>query len=164
MDPVTVSVTIARPRAEVFDYLADVANHPEFKDHFLGDWHLTREDSVGRGAGARFREHLPLHRFSWGDITLAEVEPPFRILERGRGGKFNRTRAMGVWTLQDAPGGMTKVAYSYETQPGKFADRLMELVAGRSWWRRKLGRSVRRLQAILEENRDRGVRATIAAR
>ena len=80
MDPVTVSVMIARPRAEVFDYLADVANHPEFKDHFLGDWHLTREDTVGRGAGARFREQLPLNRFSWGDITLAEVEPPFRIL------------------------------------------------------------------------------------
>ncbi len=164
MDPVTVSVTIARPREAVFDYLADVANHPEFKDHFLVDWHLTREDSQGRGAGARFREQLPLNRFSWGDLTLAEVETPYRILERGRGGKFNRIRSIGVWTLQDAPGGMTHVAYSYETQPKTLSDRLMELVGGRSWWRRKTGRALRRLQAILEDDRDRGRRATIAAR
>jgi uncharacterized protein YndB with AHSA1/START domain len=163
VDPVTVSVTIARPRAEVFDYLADVANHAEFRDHYLSSWHLTREDSVGRGAGARVRERLPLSRFGWGDVTFAEVEPPFRILERGRGGKFNRIRAIGVWTLRDAPGGMTRVDYSYETQPAKLSDRLMELVGGRGWWKRKLGRSLRRLQAILEENRDRGPRATIAA-
>ena len=55
MDPVTSTITIGRPREEVFDYLADIANHPEFSDHYLKDWHLTRVDSVGRGAGARFR-------------------------------------------------------------------------------------------------------------
>jgi uncharacterized protein YndB with AHSA1/START domain len=164
VDPVTVTVTIARRRAEVFEYLADVANHAEFKDHYLAQWHLTREDSVGRGAGARFREQLPLNRFGWGDMTLAEVEAPYRILERGRGGKFNRIRAIGAWTLRDAPGGMTRVEYSYETAPATLSDRLMELVGGRGWWRRKLGRSLRRLQSILEENRDRGRRATIAGR
>jgi uncharacterized protein YndB with AHSA1/START domain len=164
VDPVSVSAVIARPREEVFDYLADVANHPEFKDHFLTQWHLTREDSVGRGAGARFREKLPLDRFGWGDFTLAEVERPYRIVERGRGGKFNRIRAIGTWTLQEAPGGMTRVRYDYETQPAMLSDRLMELVGGRGWWRRKLGRALRRLQAILEEDRDRGRRATIATR
>lgn len=164
MDPVTASVTIARPRAEVFSYLSDVASHPEFKDHYLVDWHLTREESIGRGAGARFREKLPLNRFGWADMTLVDVDTPFRIRERGRGGKFNRVRAMGEWTLSDAPGGMTRVEYSYETQPGTFADRLVELVSGRRWWRRKLGRALRRLQAILEEDRARGRRATIAAR
>jgi uncharacterized protein YndB with AHSA1/START domain len=164
VDPVEVSVTIARPRAEVFAYLSDVARHPEFKDHFLVDWRLTREDSAGRGAGARFREKLPLSRFGWGDYTLVEVEPPYRILERGRSGKFNRVRAMGEWTLHEAPGGMTRVDYRYETQPAKLSDRLMELVGARGWWRRKLGRTMRRLQAILEEDRSRGKRATVAAR
>jgi len=71
---------------------------------------------------------------------------------------------MGEWTLQDAPGGMTRVEYRYETQPATMSDRLMELVAGRGWWKRKLSRAVRRLQAILEEDRARGRRATIAAR
>jgi uncharacterized protein YndB with AHSA1/START domain len=164
MDPVTTSVTIARPRELVFDYLADVANHPEFKDHFLVDWHLTREDSRGAGAGARFRERMPLQRFAWADVTLAEVQPPYRILERGRGGKFNRVRSLGLWTLQDAPGGMTRVEYRYETEPKTLSDRLMETFGARGWWRRKTARALRRLQAILEEDRDRGRRATIAAR
>jgi len=65
VDPVNVSITVARPREEVFDYLVDIANHAEFTDHYLTDWHLTREDPVGRGAGARFRVKAPLQRFSW---------------------------------------------------------------------------------------------------
>ena len=59
MDPVTNAITIDRPREEVFDYLADIANHPEFSDHYLKDWRLTRVESVGRGAGARFRLDAP---------------------------------------------------------------------------------------------------------
>ena len=55
MDPVTVSVNIGRPREEVFAYLADIANHAEFSDHYVEQFRLTRLDSVGRGAGARFR-------------------------------------------------------------------------------------------------------------
>jgi hypothetical protein len=35
VDPVTVSVKIGRPREEVFAYLADIANHLEFSDHYL---------------------------------------------------------------------------------------------------------------------------------
>jgi len=48
VDTVTLDITIDRPREEVFAYLSDVANHPEFSDHYLTDWHLTREDSEGR--------------------------------------------------------------------------------------------------------------------
>ena len=60
MDPVELSITIDRPREEVFEYLADIANHPEFTDHYLKEWHLTRVDSYGRGAGARYRMDAPL--------------------------------------------------------------------------------------------------------
>ena len=52
VDPVTVSVSIGRPREEVFAYLSDIANHPEFSDHYLEQFRLTRVDSVGPGAGA----------------------------------------------------------------------------------------------------------------
>ena len=51
MDPVTVSIVVSAPREQVFDYLQDIANHPEFTDHYLVDWHLTRIDSVGTGRG-----------------------------------------------------------------------------------------------------------------
>ena len=50
MDPVSASITIDRPPEEVFEYLLDMANHQEFSDHYLVDWHLTRADSYGRGA------------------------------------------------------------------------------------------------------------------
>ena len=55
MDPFSVETTIARPRGEVFEYLVDVANHPEFTDHFLKDWHMTREETYG----TRRRRALP---------------------------------------------------------------------------------------------------------
>ena len=74
MDPVSAHVTIGRPREEVFDYLADIANHPEFTDHYMKEWRLTRVDSYGRGAGARFRVDASGDRFAWGDMTFIEVE------------------------------------------------------------------------------------------
>ena len=160
MEPVTATVFIARPREEVAAYLADVANHAEFKDHYLVDWHLTREDSVGRGAGARFREALPFHRFGWADFTLVEATP-YRIVERGRRGKYNRNRWMGTWTLSDAPGGMTRVQYRFESESKLLSDRLRE---SRGWWKRRTTKALRRLRAILEENRDRGRRVTVAGR
>jgi hypothetical protein len=164
VDPFTVSTTISRPREEVFEYLADIANHAEFSDHYLVDWHLTREDPYGAGAGARFKIKAPLSRFSWADVTLAEVQPPFKIVERGRGGKFNRIRMLGTYTLMPGPGGTTRVEYTLETEPVMLSDRLMEVVAGRGWTRRQAAKALRRLRTILEEDRGRGRRASVAGR
>jgi uncharacterized protein YndB with AHSA1/START domain len=164
VDPFTVSTTIAKPREEVFEYLADIANHPEFTDHYMVEWHLTREDSYGTGAGARFRVKAPLSRFSWADRTFAEVHAPFRIVERGRGGKYNRVRMLGTYTLSQGAGGTTKVEYTFETQPAQPSDRLLETFGGRAWTRRQAAKALRRLRTILEEDRGRGRRATVAAR
>jgi uncharacterized protein YndB with AHSA1/START domain len=163
VDPVTASVTIDRPREEVFAYLLDVANHPEFSDHYLTDWRLTRLDSVGRGAGARFKVAAPLQRFSWADMTLVDVQPPYRIVALGRSGKFNRNKTTAIWTLDVAPGGGTELEYELEIEPALLTDRFMEAVTGqRGWFKRNVRRALRRLQAILEENEDRGARATVA--
>jgi uncharacterized protein YndB with AHSA1/START domain len=164
VDPITVSTTIARPREEVFEYLADIANHAEFSDHYLTDWHLTRENPYGEGAGARFRVKAPLSRFAWADMTFAEVQPPFRIVERGRGGKYNRIRMLGTYTLSQGAGGTTRVEYTFETEPVMLSDKLMEAFGGRSWTRRQAAKALRRLRTILEEGRGRGRRATIAGR
>ena len=77
--------------------------------------HLTRVQSYGQGAGARFRAEAPLQRFAWADVSFAEMQPPFRIVERGRGGKYNRIRMVGTYTLSPAPGGTTKVQYTSNT-------------------------------------------------
>jgi uncharacterized protein YndB with AHSA1/START domain len=164
VDPVTVSVTIARPREEVFEYLGDIANHPEFTDHFLKDWRLTRVESYGRGAGARFKVDAPLNRFSWADMTFVEFDPPYRIVEKGTGGKYNRIRQIGTWTLTPGSSGTTDVDFTIETVPRFPSDRLMEILGGRGWARRKHAKALRRLRTILEEDRGRGKRASIAGR
>ena len=161
MDPFTVSTTIARPREEVYEYLADIANHAEFTDHYLVDWHLTRVDPYGPGAGARFRIKAPLNRFSWGDMTFAEMQAPYRIVEHGRSGKYNRIRMLSAYTLSPGAGGTTKVEYTLETVPSQISDKLMEVLGGRSWSRRKAAKALRRLRSILEEDRDRGERVSV---
>jgi uncharacterized protein YndB with AHSA1/START domain len=159
---VSVSIVVGRPREEVFDYLRDIANHAEFTDHYLEDWHLTRENTVGRGAGARFRVKAPLQRFSWMGVSFIEVDPPRRIVEAGRGGKFNRIRTLTIYTLEPHAGGTTHLEVSTETEPVTISDKLAEALGARRWIRRQNKRALKRLRRILEEGAGRGVRATIA--
>lgn len=162
MNPVTVSIDIDKPREELFDYLADVANHPEFCDHFLTDWRLTREDSYGTGAGARFKGTRRLTRYGWADMALVEVDPPRQMVAHGRGGMFNRIRAVTVWSLESGAGGITHVEVTTETAPATATDRMSEALGQRAWARRGWRKALRRLRAIAEEDRERGRRATIS--
>lgn len=164
MDPVTVSVVIDRPREEVFEYLADIANHAEFTDHYLKDWRLTREESYGRGAGARFRVAAPFNRFPWADVTLTQVERPYRIIEEGRTGKFNRMRMRGTYELLPGSANTTRVQFTNEIEPKTLSDSLLESFGARGWMKRKNAKALRRLRTILEEDRDRGRRPTVAGR
>ena len=158
----TVSIIVSAPREQVFEYLQDLANHAEFTDHYLVDWHLTRQDSVGRGAGARFRVKAPGNRFSWADVTFAEVDPPHRIVEVGRTGKNNRIRTLGIYDLSPATAGTTRVQFTLQTVPATRADRLMESLGARAWTKRKNARAMRRLRTILERGEGRGQRVTVA--
>jgi uncharacterized protein YndB with AHSA1/START domain len=162
MDPVTVSILIDAPRERVFEYLEDIANHSEFTDHYLRDWRLTREDSVGLGAGARFRVAAPAGRFARGDVTFAEVLPPHRIVEVGRAGKSNRIRTLGVYELAPGAGGTTRVRFTLETEPAKLSDRIMESFGARTWVKRNNMKALRRLRSILETGEGRGARVTVA--
>ena len=161
MDPIELSITIDRPREEVFEYLADIANHPEFTDHYLKDWRLTRVDSYGRGAGARYKMDAPFQRFGWSDLTFITVERPRRIVAVGRGGKYNRIKTFAEWTLEPTGGG-TRVEFVFETEPALPTDRLMEAFGYRGWMRRNASKGLKRLRGILEDNEGRGVRATVA--
>ena len=162
MDPVSVSIVVSAPREQVFEYLQDIANHSEFTDHYLVDWNLTRIDSVGRGAGARFRVKAPGNRFSWADVTFVEVDPPHRIVELGRTGKNNRIRTLGVYELAEAAGGGTRVSFTLRTEPATHWDRFAESLGARSWFKRKNAKALQRLRGILEEGVGRGQRVTVA--
>ncbi len=163
MDPVTSSVTIAKPREEVFQYLADIANHPEFMDALFREWHLLRVDSYGRGAGASFRSTGRLDRFGWGSLTFAEVDAPRRIVAVGEGGKYNRIKTLCEWTLDVEGPASTRVSLEYKTEAPLPTDRIMETLAGRrGWFKRGARKSLGRLRTILEDDRNRGTRATVA--
>jgi uncharacterized membrane protein len=162
VDPIESSVVVDRPREEVYEYLADVANHPEFADHYVREFHLTREDTYGVGAGARFRVPTPFNRFDWAELTITDAERPRRIVQKGRGGKYNRIRSVAIYTLEPAGGHGTRVTLSYETEPRFPSDRLIEAL-GRRRVKRGQRRALKRLRAILEEGRERGRRASIAA-
>ena len=162
MDPVSVSVTIARPREEVFEYLLDVANHAEFCDHYLVDWHLTREDSYGVGAGARYHVRRRIDRFAWADVTFVEVDRPWRIIAPGRMGKYNRIRTTSIWELDPSGAQSTQVTWTFTAEPKTASDRYMQRLGASRWFKRRHKKALRRLRSILEENRDRGRRATVA--
>ena len=162
MEPVSVDVTIDLPREEVFEYLADIANHPEFMDHFTSQWRLTRLDSYGEGAGARFHLDKRFNRFSWADISFVEVKP-HRILGVGRGGKYNRNKLWWEWRLDPVSGDdSTKVTFTAESEGALASDRLVEGFLYRAWFKRNARKALARLQRILEEGEDRGQRASVA--
>jgi uncharacterized protein YndB with AHSA1/START domain len=149
--PLSAEIEIDAPRERVFAFLANLARRPSFTDHFLTDFHLTRIESAGVGAGARFRAQAPL-RSVWMDTCITSLEPPFRIVEAGRGGRANRIPNHTVWELKEASGGLTAVRVSHWTEPRPL-DRGLELLsAGSVWQARGWREALRRLRDELESD------------
>ncbi len=149
MGPISAEIEIDLPRAQLFAMLSDLSARPAFTDHFLTDFHLTRIDGQGVGAGARFRAQGPL-RSVWMDTTIVAMEEPFQIVEEGRGGRGNRIRNHTVWELREASGGLTAVRVSHWTEPAAL-DRGLELLSlGSVWQARGWRQALRRLRDNLE--------------
>ncbi len=161
MGPIRAETEIDVPRERIFETLTDLSRRPEFTDHFLSDFHLTRIDATGVGAGARFRVEAPL-RSPWMDTTIVELDPPFRIVERGRGGRVNRIPTHTVWELTAGPGSLTSVLLSHWTEPGHL-DRGLELLSAASVWQERSWReALRRLRDGLESGVWEGNRIAVA--
>ena len=150
MGPVSAEIEIDAPREQVFSTLADLGLRPSFTDHFLTDFHLTRLESRGIGAGARFRVTLPLRSF-WMDAVIGELEQPHKIIERGKGGRGNRIPTNVVWELTEGPGRLTTVRVSHWTEPSNPFDRAVEVFAANSIFAQRGWREgLRRLRDRLE--------------
>jgi uncharacterized protein YndB with AHSA1/START domain len=150
MGPVSAEIEIDAPRERVFAAIADLARRPSFTDHFQAGFHLTRIESSGVGAGARFRSGSR-RRSVWMDTAIERVEAPHKLDERGRGGRGNRIPAATVWELTEAGGSLTRVRVSHWTEPSKAVDRALEALSGSAGaaergWREAL----RRLRDQLE--------------
>lgn len=162
MGPISAETEIDVPRERAFAAIADLALRPAFTDHFLSSFHLTRIESTGVGAGARFRVEAPL-RSVWMDTTIAELEEPHRIVERGHGGRVNRIATNTVWELKEGPGSLTAVRVSHWTEPANPVDRGLELLsAGSVWQERSWREAMRRLRDGLESGVWEGDRIAVA--
>ena len=150
MGPIRAETEIDVPRERVFEAIGDLAARPSFTDHFLSDFHLTRIESTGVGAGARFRVQAPLRKV-WMDTTIVELDAPFRILERGQGGRTNRIPNRTAWELTEGPGTLTSVRLSHWTAPTSPIDRGLEILsAGSVWQERGWREALKRLRDGLE--------------
>ncbi len=150
MEPVSAAVEIDVPRQRAFELLGDLSLRPSFTDHFISDYHLTRIESSGVGAGARFRFTAGL-RDVWMDTAIEAIEGPHRIVERGRGGRGNRIPSTTVWELLEGSGALTTVRVSYWTEPAHPLDRVVDkLVASSISYERAWREALRRLRDLLE--------------
>jgi hypothetical protein len=156
------TTTIDRPPDEVFDYLLDIGSRTEFAPELFREFHLTRVEPKGIGAGARYRLHRKLRDRRAGS-TITEATPGQRILEEGSTGRGGRVGLAAEYLLEEQPGGATKVTWIIETYPMNPADRLREF-GERRQIKRRMKRGARRLRDILESSPDavRGDRPTVA--
>ena len=152
MGPLAAEIEIDAPRQRVFELIGDLAARPSFTDHFLSDFHLTRIEARGVGAGARFCVEAPLRKV-WMDTTITELEAPHKIVERGLGGRSNRIRTRTVWELTEGPGPLTTVRVAHWTEPVNPVDRVLEVLSGGSFWQERGWReALRRLRDLLESD------------
>ena len=141
MKPVTVSTTVAKPVAEVYEFLEVLANHEGFNDHMLVDWKFS---GPRRGVGARARARAnTVGSQDWTDFELVEAEPPSRIVEQGVGAGGKR-RTRGTYRLEQLPGGGTRISFELEWLQASRAERLAPPLI-RAFVRRTSGKAMRRL-------------------
>jgi ribosome-associated toxin RatA of RatAB toxin-antitoxin module len=141
MKPVTVETRVAKPRAEVFDFLDALANHESFLDHYLVDWEFSGPVR-GVGAKARARVDAPASQDRF-EFEVTESEQPRLIAEQGisSGGK-RKTR--GTYRLEGLPDGGTRIEFELAFEQLPRSERLMPPLT-RAFAKRVNAKAMRRL-------------------
>lgn len=141
MKPVTVAADVAKPPAEVFEFLDALANHQGFLDHYLTDWKFSGPRR-GIGAKARARANTVGSQDHF-EFEVVEAEPPRRIVEQGvsAGGK-RKTR--GTYRLEELPGGGTRIEFELAFLEVPRGERLVSFLT-RAFVKRVNAKSMRRL-------------------
>ena len=146
-EPVTVTVEVARPRQEVFDYVAVAANHERWMDHLFKDW---RFEGPERGVGAITRAQVDApgarEKIS---IEVVDSVAPERIVEEGESAHGKR-RTRGTYRFVEIEGGGTRIEFELEWRKTPRSERLVPFMS-RAFMRRANGKGMKRLAALLEE-------------
>jgi len=107
--PVSVSIDVPQPRADVYAYLDVMANHEPFTDHMLQDWHFSGPPS---GVGSKAQVTTKMGGMTdHAEIEVFEVQEGRLIRERSVGAKGKRV-AHGTYELSDTPSGGTRIEFN----------------------------------------------------
>jgi uncharacterized protein YndB with AHSA1/START domain len=146
-DPVTVSVEVARPRQEVFDYVDVLTNREDWLKQIYKDW---RFEGPRRGVGgiARARFDAPASREQV-SFKVIESQAPERIAEECISAHEKRL-TRGTYRFTELEGGRTRIEYEYEWLKTPRTERIAPFVS-RAFMSRTNGKSMKRLAALLEK-------------
>jgi hypothetical protein len=148
--PVTVHSFVSAPREEIFDFVADLASHVAFTDHYLKEFRLARARSNGLGAAARFLIDAPVGS-QWAEFAVVEHDRPRRLTLEGHVGRLGRTSAWAVYDFTREAPELTRIDLTAWSEPATRLDALKESLGTRRWLRRQLKVSLERLRLIFEE-------------
>jgi uncharacterized protein YndB with AHSA1/START domain len=146
--PVTVSTEVAKPRAEVFEFLDVLANHEGFMDHLFTNWSFSGP-ARGVGAKARARVNAPGSR-EFARFEVLEAEAPERIVEEAISSNGKR-RTRGTYRFETLPEGGTRISFELAWIETPRSERLAPPLA-RTFIRRANGKAMRRLAKQLDQS------------
>jgi Polyketide cyclase / dehydrase and lipid transport len=142
MKPVRVSVDVPNPRPEVYEFLDVLGNHEQFTDHFMVDWELSGpKRGVGAKASVMVKATGEKDRT---EMEVVEADAGRRIVEEGKGGSRGTRRTRGSYTLEDLPGGGTRIDFTLEFVSLPTRERLMGPLQ-RAYLKRLNGKALMRL-------------------
>jgi uncharacterized protein YndB with AHSA1/START domain len=146
-EPVTVTVEVARPRQEVFEYVDVLANHERWMDHLFKDWSFEGpRRGVGAIATAQVDAPSARERVSF---EVVESTAPERIVEAGESAHGKR-ETRGTYRFTEREGGGTRIEFEYEWLKTPRTERIAPFVS-RAFMARANGKSLKKLAALLEE-------------
>jgi uncharacterized protein YndB with AHSA1/START domain len=147
MEPVTVTVEVARPRQEVFDFVDVLANREGWMDHLYKDWSF---EGPKRGVGgiAKAQVDAPSSRERV-TIEVTETAAPERIVEEIENAHGKR-KTRCTYRLAEAGEGRTRIDYEIEWLETPRSERLAKPVS-RAFMSRANGKALKKLAAQLEK-------------
>ena len=146
-DPVTVSVEVARPRQQVFDYVDVLANHEAFRKNLYKDWRFEGPKR-GVGAIARATPDAPTSNERV-EIKVTASQAPERIVEEVESAHGKR-QSTETYRFTEVGEGRTRIELEFAWRKVPRSERIAPFVA-RAFMARALGKSLKLLAAQLEK-------------
>ena len=146
-DPVTVSVEVARPRQQVFDYVDVVANQEVWRKNLYKDWRFEGPKR-GVGAIARATPDAPTSNERV-EIKVTASQAPERIVEEVESAHGKR-QSTETYRFTEVGEGRTRIELEVAWITVPKSERIASFVS-RAFMARAQGKSLKLLAAQLEK-------------